>query len=130
MPLVRISLLRGKSPAYHAALSDGVYRAMRETFNVPEGDRFILIHEHEPGTFFVDPDYLGIPRSADAVIIQITCNDTRTTAQKIAFYARIAEHLGRSPGVRQEDVFINLVEVKAENWSFGRGIAQYAKPPQ
>jgi hypothetical protein len=27
--------------------------------------------------------------------------------------------------VRPQDVFINLIEVKKENWSFGNGIAQY-----
>ena len=34
--------------------------------------------------------------------------------------------LAQSPGLRKEDVFINLVEVVKENWSFGNGIAQYA----
>jgi len=29
-------------------------------------------------------------------------------------------------GVRIQDVFISLVEVKKENWSFGNGVAQYA----
>ncbi|MEN3286710.1 MAG: hypothetical protein V7634_1010, partial [Bradyrhizobium sp.] len=29
------------------------------------------------------------------------------------------------PGLRREDVFVNLVEVQKENWSFGNGIAQY-----
>lgn len=39
----------------------------------------------------------------------------------------IAERLNKELGVRMEDVFINLVEVKKENWSFGNGIAQYAQ---
>jgi len=30
--------------------------------------------------------------------------------------------------VRRDDVWINLVEVAKENWSFGGGIAQYATP--
>jgi hypothetical protein len=29
-------------------------------------------------------------------------------------------------GLRREDVVMNLVEVKKENWSFGNGEAQYA----
>jgi phenylpyruvate tautomerase PptA (4-oxalocrotonate tautomerase family) len=45
---------------------------------------------------------------------------------KKALYKRIAEHLAESPGVRPEDVFVNLVDVPKENWSFGNGIAQYA----
>ena len=59
-------------------------------------------------------------------MIQITVNNTRTIEQKKALYKRIAEELAESPGLRREDVFINLVEVPKENWSFGNGIAQYA----
>ena len=60
------------------------------------------------------------------VIIQITANNTRTVDQKKAFFRQIVENLKKDPGVRPEDVFINLVEVLKENWSFGNGIAQYA----
>lgn len=126
MPLVRISLRRGKSAAHHAALRNGIYAAMRETFDVPEDDRFILIHQHDVGEFDCDLHYLGIARSDDLVIVQIACNNTRTVAQKQAFYRRVAENLAADPGLRPEDVFINLLETARENWSFGNGIAQYA----
>lgn len=126
MPLVRISLLRGKSAAHRQALRDNVYLAMRETFNVPENDRFILVSEYGPENFDIDPTYLGIERSADCVIIEITCNNTRTTQQKQALFKRIAERLGDDPGLRAEDVFVSLIEVVKENWSFGLGLAQYA----
>jgi 4-oxalocrotonate tautomerase len=127
MPLTRISLRAGKPAAYHAALMDGVYEAMRETFGVPEDDHFMVIHEHGAGAFAYGAAYLGIPRSDDLVIIQITCNDTRTWPQKRALYRAIAARLSADPGLRPEDVFINLVEVKPENWSFGHGRAQYAE---
>lgn len=126
MPLVRISLRRGKPAAHLAALRNGVYEAMRETFGVPEDDRFILVHQHDPAEFDCDPHYLGIERSDDLVIVQIVCNNSRTVAQKQAFYRRVAEKLAAAPGLRPEDVFINLVETARENWSFGNGIAQYA----
>jgi 4-oxalocrotonate tautomerase len=128
MPLTRISLRAGKGAAYHRALTDGVYAAMRETFAVPEDDRFLLVHEHEEGAFAYGRDYLGIARSDDLVMIQITCNDTRSLAQKRALYRAIADRLARDPGLRPEDVLISLVEVRAENWSFGHGLAQYAPP--
>jgi phenylpyruvate tautomerase PptA (4-oxalocrotonate tautomerase family) len=127
MPLVQVSLRRGKPAAYHQAIFDGVYRAMRETFNVPEDDRFMTLTEHDASTFSVSPTYFGIARSDDVVIIQITANNTRNLEQKQALYRRIVELLGDKPGVRPEDVFINLVEVLPENWSFGNGIAQYAQ---
>ncbi len=125
MPLVRIDLRRGKSPAYKKAICDGIYRALRETFNVPENDRFMIVNEHDAGDFDHAEQYLGIAYSDDLVIIQITANDTRTTSVKQAVFARIATLLAENPGLRKEDVFINLLECKTENWSFGNGIAQY-----
>jgi phenylpyruvate tautomerase PptA (4-oxalocrotonate tautomerase family) len=126
MPLVRIALRRGKSSTQLAALRNGVYNAMRATFNVPENDRFILISQHDADEFDADPGYLGIDRSDGLVIVQITCNSGRTVEKKQALYRSIAENFFADAGVRPEDVFINLVEVAKENWSFGNGIAQYA----
>jgi 4-oxalocrotonate tautomerase len=126
MPLVRISLRQGKTPAYRRAIADNVYAAMRETFNVPEDDRFIIVSEHDRDSLDYSRTYAGMARSDDLVIIQLTVSNTRTVEQKQALFARIAECLAKEPGIRADDVFINLVEVAKENWSFGRGIAQYA----
>jgi len=97
-----------------------------QTINVPPLDRFQIISEHSAEDFIYDANYLDIARTEELIIIQITLNVGRTTELKRALYARIAELLAKSPGVRQQDVFINLVEVPRENWSFGNGIAQYA----
>jgi len=120
MPLMRIDLRRGKSPAYKKAICDAIYKAMTETFNVPENDRFMIVNEHDADNFVHAESYLGITYSDDLVIIQITANDTRTIEQKQAFFACTAELLKENPGLRMEDVFINLVECKKENWSFGK----------
>lgn len=125
MPLVRISLRHGKPAAYRRAIADGVYTALRETFNVPDEDRFITISEHGEDGFLFSPTYMGIERSDDLVIVQITVSNTRGIEQKKALFAAIAERLSRDPGLRPQDVFINLLEVVKENWSFGNGIAQY-----
>ena len=125
MPLVRIDHPSGKPAAYRDALSEGVYEAMRSTFAVPEDDRFLILSEH-PNTGIVHPDsYLGIPYSNELVVIQITCNDSRSLEQKKSLYAAIADRLSSNPGLRREDILISLVEVKKENWSFGNGLAQY-----
>jgi 4-oxalocrotonate tautomerase len=126
MPLVRISLRQGKPAAYRRAIADGVYTALRETFNVPEEDRFITISEHGEDDFLFGRTYMGIERSDDLVILQITVSNTRSVEQKKALFAAIAERLSCDPGLRPQDVFINLLEVVKENWSFGNGIAQYA----
>jgi phenylpyruvate tautomerase PptA (4-oxalocrotonate tautomerase family) len=125
MPLVRIDLRKGKSVEYRQEIGRVIYEAMRSV-GVPDGDRFQIVAEHDAGNFLFDPSYLGIARTEDLVIIQITWNEGRTLEQKKTLYKSIADGLAKSPGVRLEDVFINVVEVKKENWSFGNGIAQYA----
>jgi 4-oxalocrotonate tautomerase len=125
MPLVRIALRRGKSAAHIAALRNGIYAAMRESFGVPENDRFILVSQHDADEFDYDPNYLDIARSDDLVIVQIACNNTRSVEQKQAFYKSVMEKLVADPGLRPQDVLINLLETAKENWSFGNGIAQY-----
>lgn len=127
MPLSRIFLRKGKSAAHKQAILDGVYLAMRETFDVPENDRFMVISEQEAENFDYDRSYLGIDRSDDLVIIQLTVSNTRPRKQKQALYKRIVERLTDKPGLRPQDIFINLVEVLRENWSFGNGVAQYVK---
>lgn len=126
MPLVRIDLRKGKSGPYRQAIGNAVYRAMRETFAVPDEDRFVVINEHDAENFQFSRNYLDIARGDDLVIIQITANNTRTLDQKKAFFKRTADLLVENPGIRREDVLISLVEVGKENWSFGNGIAQYA----
>jgi phenylpyruvate tautomerase PptA (4-oxalocrotonate tautomerase family) len=125
MPLVRVSLKAGKPAAHRKAILDGIYEAMRATFNVPEEDRFMVISEHDETNFSYSKSYLGIARSDDFVLIQLTVSNTRPRQKKQALYRAIVENLSTNPGIRPEDVFINLVEVLPENWSFGNGVAQY-----
>jgi len=126
MPLVRIALRKGTKPEFRRALSDSIHRAMVETIGIPEQDKFQIITEHDADSLIYDPSYLGISRSDGVVLIQITLSAGRTLEVRKALFARIAERLRERPGVRPEDVFVSLVEVAKENWSFGNGIAQYA----
>ena len=125
MPIAYISLRAGKPEAYRQAIFDGIYRAMREALNVPEDDQFMTISEHDPANFRYGNAY-GVARSADTVYIQIIVFNTRTGEQKKALFRRIADLLGEEPGIRPEDVFVNVLEAAKENWSVGHGLAQFA----
>ncbi len=127
MPLVRISLRAGKSAEYRRAIADGIHRAMVETLAAPEHDRFQVVTEHDADGLIYDPTYLGIQRSDDVVMVQITLSAGRKPPQKRDFMARAAALLADNPGLRPQDLFINLVEVAWENWSFGDGKAQYTE---
>jgi hypothetical protein len=100
---------------------------MVDTINVPPKDNFQIIAEHDRDNLVYDPEYLNIQRTDGIVIIQITLNEGRTVDLKKTFYKRLAERLQAELDIRMEDIFISLVEVKKENWSFGNGIAQYAE---
>lgn len=126
MPLTHISMRRGKSAAYRKSILNSLHQAMHETFNVPEDNGFMTITEHDEDNFKYSTSYLGIERSDDVVFMQLTVNNTRTIDQKKALFRRIVELMAVSPGLRPEDIFINLVEVLPENWSLGNGLAQYA----
>jgi 4-oxalocrotonate tautomerase len=127
MPLVRIDLRKGTTPAYRTALANGVHQALVESIGIPIKDRFHVITERDIDALLYDNSYLDISRTNNIVIVQITMSRGRTLEQKRTLYKRMAEILSDKPGLRPQDLFINLVEVEKENWSFGNGEAQYAK---
>lgn len=100
---------------------------MVETLAVPEHDHFQIITEHGADGLVYDPSYLGIHRTDDVVLVQITLSAGRKPKQKRDFFARAAELLAQNPGLKSQDLFLNLVEVAWENWSFGEGRSQYTE---
>jgi phenylpyruvate tautomerase PptA (4-oxalocrotonate tautomerase family) len=126
MPLVRISLLDKRGPEFGKRIGEVIFRAMRETLNVPPKDNFQVISTHAADGLIYDPSYFDIARTDGIVFIQVTLNIGRTVEMKRNFYKTLADPLHEELGIRRKDVFINLVEVTKENWSFGNGIGQYA----
>ncbi|SEI72077.1 MULTISPECIES: tautomerase family protein [unclassified Pseudomonas] len=130
MPLVRIDVAAQTPAQTIAAIGDVIYQAMRTTASVPEHDRFQIIHRHTAEELVYPAEgYLGVTYTPDIVFIQITWNEGRTTEVKKAFYKAVAQGIHERTGLRQEDVWINLVETKRENWSFGNGDMHYAPAP-
>jgi 4-oxalocrotonate tautomerase len=125
MPLVRIDLREGKSEEYKKAVADGVHRALVEGAGAPADDRFQVITEHPPAGLIYDPNYLGIKRTDDIVMVQITLSTGRKLGQKRKLFKRMADILAENPGLRRQNLVISLDEVAWENWSFGNGEAQY-----
>ncbi len=125
MPLVRIDIGPGHEPGFGRAVGDIVYRAMLSEISVPADDKFQIISQHQADEINIPTSYLGIDYSDRIVFIQITLNQGRTTELKKKFYQRIADDLTAELGMRKQDVFISLIEVNKENWSFGNGKMQY-----
>lgn len=127
MPLVHISLIKGKSRNYIRAIADGVHRALNEAYEVATEDRFQFVHEFEREDLIYDADYLGIRRTDDVVFVHIVAGKWRDTGTKKAFYKRVVELLAEKPGLRPEDVQIILSPNDRDDWSFGNGLASYVK---
>jgi phenylpyruvate tautomerase PptA (4-oxalocrotonate tautomerase family) len=128
MPLVRIDLARGRSEAQRRAIADAVHKGLVSVIGIPQDDRFQVIGEHDPANFIFPDAYLGLAHTQHLVIIQITLSEGRSTELKQALFKAIAEGIHAAADVPLEDVIVNLVEVKKENWSFGGGVAQYVQP--
>ena len=126
MPLVRIDLNKSYNSDNSKKIGELVYRAMEEEISVPKDDKFQIITKHDTSELNIPVSYLGIKYTDKIVIIQITLNGGRSSELKQKLYKRIAEDLNKDLNIRKEDVFISLVEVAKENWSFGNGEAQYA----
>ncbi len=121
MPFARVDLARGKTPEYRATVADVVYQGIVGVLKAPEGDRFIVVSEHSPENLIYDPTFLGMKRSADFILIQVTSTVGNTKEQKLAFFRHIADELKDKLNVRPDDVMVNMVFVDRADWSFGRG---------
>ncbi|KQY94254.1 4-oxalocrotonate tautomerase [Paenibacillus sp. Root52] len=125
MPLTRIVTLKGRSSEEKAQIGEIVLQTIVDKLHVPANDRFLIIEELEREHFSFDPTCLDIERSEGFLLIQITLNAGRSADVKKEFYAELAEQLHQQRDVRKEDVFINLIEVTKENWSYGNGEAPF-----
>lgn len=125
MPLVEITLRRGKSPEYLASLGDAIHEALVSQANVPADDRFQIFHQVAEHELIAHPSYAGVDRSHDLVVVRITLNAGRTLEIKRNLYADLVSRAARAVDLRPDDVLICLVEVTRENWSFGKGLATY-----
>lgn len=126
MPLVRITLRRGRTPEFLRDASNAIHEALVATANVPADDRFQIIEEVDHDRLIAHPSYGGVERTDGLIVVQITLNAGRTVEVKRALYAEIAKRLQEAVDVRPDDVLVSLVEVTKENWSFGGGRATYA----
>jgi phenylpyruvate tautomerase PptA (4-oxalocrotonate tautomerase family) len=127
MPLARIDLAKDTSPEVVQAIGDVIYDAMTRVANVPEHDKFQIVNRLAADELvYPAAGYMGMTYTPKIVFIQITWNTGRTVEVKKAFYKAIADGIHEKTGIRKEDVWISLVDVNREDWSFGGGEMQYA----
>ena len=121
MPFARVDMIKGKSAEYRATVAEIVYEGIIDVLKGPDGDRFIVVHEHEPENFFWPKKFLGLEHTPDIIFIQVMSTVGNTVEQKRAFFRKMADDLNSRVGLRKEDTMIDLVFIKQEDWSFGNG---------
>lgn len=121
MPFTRVSVKQGTTPEQKQAIAHSVHRAMVDSIGIPQDDFFQLISEYKPEDFFFDSNFLGVERSNDLIVVQITLRRGRSDAMKQGLFAGITENLKKHVGVRPQDVFIYLSENDFSDWSVGNG---------
>ena len=119
MPLVTISLLKGKSQEYIKAVADGINSALIETMGFPDDDRYQVIHQ-------LDPECLQLQtRDGDRVMLHLVMRAGRSNKSKQAFYQKAVANLSRNPGIDPANVLITITENHDIDWSFRDGVAQF-----
>jgi phenylpyruvate tautomerase PptA (4-oxalocrotonate tautomerase family) len=108
------------------AIGNALNQSLVEALNIPKGDRFVMISEHGDDELFIDPTFMEMNRTANAMIITVLIGEHRPASDKKALLAAITRLLEKAAGISPDDVFIALVPVPNENFSFGRGVAQLA----
>jgi phenylpyruvate tautomerase PptA (4-oxalocrotonate tautomerase family) len=124
VPLVRIDMVRGRSAEQVRALADVVQEVMLDVFAAPPRDRYQVIHQHDPGEIVAEDTGLGYTRTDGVVVIQVT-QQGRSREQKEAMYAALAQRLGDAGLVDPDDLIVSVTENTKDDWSFGRGRAQF-----
>jgi phenylpyruvate tautomerase PptA (4-oxalocrotonate tautomerase family) len=120
VPVVEISMIKGRSPNAIAAISDAVHDALVECYEMPADDRFQIIRQCEPHELIFDRSFMGGPRSAGFVLIQITAGREREVPVKQALFRAIATGLQQGADVDPEEVFIMLANVATSDlWLAG-----------
>ncbi|MGW5433875.1 tautomerase family protein [Streptomyces sp. NPDC004059] len=110
-----------------SAHSPTLNQSLVQALGIPEGDRFIMISEHGENELYLDPTFMGMQRSDDAVIITLLLGAHRPLENKRAVAAAINRLVVETLRISPDDVFIALIPVPNENFSFGRGELQLAE---
>lgn len=127
MPVFHAHIPRGRfSREQKIAIGNALNRSLVAALHIPAGDRFITLSEHGDDEIFIDPSFMDMERSPNAMIVEVQLGAHRPTSDKAALMAEICRQLGDAVDVAPDDVFIAVIPVPNENFSFGRGLAQLA----
>ncbi|MFY0780615.1 tautomerase family protein [Peribacillus simplex] len=124
MPLIRFDLIEGRDKNSLRNLLDAAHRAVVKAFDVPEKDRYQIVHQHPAHELIIEDTGLGFERSKNLVVISVTSKQRRED-QKQYFYKVLVQELGENCGIEPNDIMVSIVTNGDADWSFGLGEAQF-----
>ncbi|AVK84675.1 tautomerase family protein [Lysinibacillus sp. B2A1] len=124
MPLLRFDLIKGRNEESLKKLLNSAHSAVVEAFQVPESDRYQIVHQHPPDELIIEDTGLGFKRSSNLVILSIV-SKKRTVKQKETLYSLLAHKLESDCGISPQDLIVSITENSDADWSFGLGEAQF-----
>lgn len=114
MPLVKINMLKGKSPEYKKSVLESVHNGLVASLGIEDWDRFQRIIEFDKCDFETAPE-----KTDDFMIIELSLFPGRTREQKKMAIEMITSNLASNLGIKPTDVFIVINEPPLENWGMG-----------
>lgn len=124
MPLLRFDLIQGRDRASLKKLLDVVHAVIVEAFDVPERDRYQIVHEHPAEHMIIEDTGLGLHRTNDLVVLSIV-SKARPKEKKQKLYSLLSQRLETECGIAPSDLIVSIVENGDSDWSFGLGEAQF-----
>lgn len=124
MPLLRFDIIEGRTEEEVIKLLDVAHVAVVEALGIPERDRYQVVNQHKKYEIVALDTGLGFERTDNFVLVSVTSNK-RTLGLKQALYKNLTDKFEKELGISPEDVMINFVENTDEDWSFGKGVAQF-----
>jgi hypothetical protein len=124
VPLLCFDLIQGRSENQIKTILDATHEVLIQSFAVPERDRYQIVREHPPSRMIVEDSGLGIKRTPNMLVLQVTTRPRRRTMEQ-AFYSSLVKKLETSCGIAPSDVIVTFVTNTDEDWSFGLGRAQF-----
>lgn len=124
MPLIRFDMIEGRTEKEITKILDISHKVVVDAFQVPEGDRYQIVHQHHSYEMIIKDTGLGFQRSKNVIVITIRSR-TRTPEKKESLYKKLVHALEQGCKINPADIMVSIIINEGEDWSFGFGKAQF-----
>lgn len=119
MAIVRVDFSTKQPAEFAPTVSRVINACMQQVLGVSPTENYIVCQAYPAEAILHAPDICSTERLEKIAFIQITLNQGRSAELKRKFFKQLGAELMETGYLKVEDMFINLVEVASENWSFG-----------